>query len=524
LKVPAVAMSGAVIAAVTCVALTKVVTRELPLNVTAAPDRKPVPLTVSVKPAPPTVTPAGESEVIVGTGLFTAKGEFADVPPPGAGLVTVTLNEPAAAISAAAIDAVNCVALTNDVALAVPLKFTTEVETKFVPFTVSVKATPPFTALAGESEVMVGAGLFTTNGELADVPPPGAGFVTVTLNVPAVAMSATVIDAVTFVALTKVVVLAAPLKFTTEVATKLVPFTVRVKAAPPADALVGDSEVIVGTGLLTANGELADVPPPGAGFVTVTLNDPAVAISVPVIAAVICEALTKVVAAAVPLKFTTDDELKFEPFTVRVNAVPPAKALVGDSEVIAGNGLFTVNGELADVPPPGAGFVTVTLNVPAVAMSPTVIAAVSCVAFTNVVALAAPLKFTIELETKPVPFTVNENAGPPAVALVGESVVMEGAGLLTANVELPDVPPPGAGLVTVTGKLPTAAMSAGVIAAVSCVALTNAVALAAPLKFTTELETKPVPFTVNVKAAPPTVALVGESVVITGDGLLIVNV
>jgi hypothetical protein len=434
------------------------------------------------------------------------------------------LNVPAVAMSGAVIAAVTCVALTKVVTRELPLNVTAAPDRKPVPLTVSVKPAPPTVTPAGESEVIVGTGLFTAKGEFADVPPPGAGLVTVTLNVPAVAMSAPVIDAVTFVALTKVVVFAVPLKFTTEEATKLVPFTVRVKAAPPADALVGDSEVIVGTGLLTANGELADVPPPGAGFVTVTLNDPAVAISAPVIAAVICEALTKVVAAAVPLKFTTDDELKFEPFTVRVNAVPPAKALVGDSEVIAGNGLFTVNGELADVPPPGAGFVTVTLNVPAVAMSPTVMAAVSCVAFTNVVALAAPLKFTIELETKPVPFTVNENAGPPAVALVGESVAMVGAGLLTANVELPEVPPPGAGLVTVTGKLPTVAMSAGVIAAVSCVALTNAVALAAPLKFTTELETKPVPFTVNVKAAPPTVALVGESVVITGDGLLIVNV
>jgi hypothetical protein len=143
---------------------------------------------------------------------------------------------------------------------------------------------------------------------------------------------------------------------------------------------------------------------------------------------------------------------------------------------------------------------------------------------TNVVVLGELLKFTTEPATKPVPFTVNENAGPPAAALMGESVVMAGAGLLTANGELPDVPPPGAGLVTVTGKLPTAAMSAGVIAAVSCVALTNAVVLAAPLKFTTELETKPVPFTVNVKAAPPTVALAGESVVIAGAGLLIVNV
>jgi hypothetical protein len=517
-------MSATVIAAVICVALTNVVTRELPLNVTAAPDRKPVPLTVSVKAAPPTVALVGESEVIVGTGLFTAKGEFADVPPPGAGLVTVTFKVPADAISAAAIDAVNCVALTNVVVLGLPLKFTTEVETKFVPFTVSVKVAPPFTALAGESDVMVGTGLFTANGELAERPPPGAGFVTVTLNVPAAAMSAAVIDAVTFVALTKVVVLAVPLKFTTEEATKLVPFTVRVKAAPPADALVGESEEIVGTGLLTANAELADTPPPGAGFVTVTLNDPAVAISVAVIAAVNWEALTKVVVAAVPLKFTTDDELKFEPFTVSVNVLPPAKAFVGDSEVIVGTGLFTVNEEIAEVPPPGTGFVTVTLSVPAVAISATVIVAVSCVAFTNVVVLGELLKFTTEPATKPVPFTVNEKAGPPAVALVGESAVMAGAGLLTANVELAEVPPPGVGLVTVTGKLPTAVMSAGEIAAVSCVALTNVVVLAAPLKFTTELETKPVPFTVNVKPAPPTVALVGEIVVIAGAGLLIVNV
>ena len=141
--------------------------------------------------------------------------------------------------------------------------------------------------------------------------------------------------------------MAVPLKFTTDEATKLVPFTVSVKAAPPADALVGESEVIVGTGLFTANAEFADVPPPGAGLVTVTLNVPAAAMSAAVIAAVTCVALTKVVVAAAPLKFTTDDELKFVPFTVSVKAVPPANALVGESEVIVGNGLFTVNGEIA---------------------------------------------------------------------------------------------------------------------------------------------------------------------------------
>ena len=70
----------------------------------------------------------------------------------------------------------------------------------------------------------------------------------------------------------------------------------------------------------------------------------------------------------------------------------PPIALVGESVVIVGTGLFTVNGEFPDVPPPGAGFVTVTLKVPAAAMSAAAIAAVTCVALTNVVVLAAPVE------------------------------------------------------------------------------------------------------------------------------------
>jgi hypothetical protein len=416
------------------------------------------------------------------------------------------------------------VALTNVVVFATPLKFTTELAAKLVPFTVRVKATPPLVALEGKTEVIVGRGLLTVNGEVPEVPPPGAGFVTVTLTEPAAAISAAVMDAVNFVPLTNVVVVAVPLKFTTEDGTKLVPFTVSVKAAVPAVALVGEIEVMVGTGLLTANGEAPDVPPPGAGFVTVTLNVPAVAISATVIAAVNCVALTKVVVVAVPLKVTTEEELKFAPFTVKVNADPPARANVGESELIAGNGLLTVNEELADVPPPGAGLVTVTPRVPAVAMSGAVIGAVTCVASTNVVVLGVPLKFTTEPETKPVPFTVSVKAEPPAIALLGNSEVITGAGLLTANDELAEVPPPGAELVTVTGKLPTAEMSASVTDPVNCVGLTNVVALAAPLKLTMEVETNPVPFTVNAKADPPTVAVVGESVVMAGTGLLTVNV
>ena len=41
------------------------------------------------------------------------------------------------------------------------------------------------------------------------------------------------------------------------------------------------------------------------------------------------------------------------------------------------------------------------------------------------------------------------------------------------------------------------------------------------MNFTTEVDTKPVPFTVNVKPAPPAVVVVGDIEVSVGAGLLI---
>lgn len=135
------------------------------------------------------------------------------MPPPGAGVVTVTSTLPADATSAAGIAAEILVALTNVVASALPLKFTTDFATKFVPFTVSVNAAPP-AACAVPKVVIVGAGVeeeFTVKicGG-ADGPVVGAGFVTVTLGVPAAAMSEASIEAVTFELLTNDVVRLAP--------------------------------------------------------------------------------------------------------------------------------------------------------------------------------------------------------------------------------------------------------------------------------------------------------------------------
>jgi hypothetical protein len=79
-----------------------------------------------------------------------------EVPPPGAGLVTVTAVVPAEAMLEAGMAAVNCVELTNVVAAVAPPKSTIEVAMKFVPLIASVNAAPPATALFGEMEVIVG--------------------------------------------------------------------------------------------------------------------------------------------------------------------------------------------------------------------------------------------------------------------------------------------------------------------------------------------------------------------------------
>jgi hypothetical protein len=64
---------------------------------------------------------------------------------------------------------------------------------------------------------------------------------------------------------------------------KFVPLTVRVNAAPPVVADDGERDEMVGTGLVApeiVKVALLDVPPPGVGLLTVTLADPALAISV----------------------------------------------------------------------------------------------------------------------------------------------------------------------------------------------------------------------------------------------------
>ena len=87
-------MSAAGIAAVNWVEKTNVVVRFDPFQRTTEPATKLVPLTVSVKAAPPAVADAGLRLVVVGAGLLIVKVRALEVPPPGAGLNTVTWARP----------------------------------------------------------------------------------------------------------------------------------------------------------------------------------------------------------------------------------------------------------------------------------------------------------------------------------------------------------------------------------------------------------------------------------------------
>ena len=169
--------------------------------------------------------------------------------------------------------------------------------------------------------------------------------------------------------------------------------------------------------------------------------------------------------------------------------------------------------DVIGVPPHSVA--TVTEAVPGLAIRDAVTVAVSCVEETKVVGSALPFQFTVEVETKFVPFTVNVNCISPAEAQIGLSELIVGAALIV-NVCAPDVPPHPP---TVIEAVPGVAMSAAGTVAVSCVRDTNVVTSGLPFQYTVSPWMKGGllgPFTVSVNCGPPAAVQVGLIELIVG--------
>ena len=149
------------------------------------------------------------------------------------------------------------------------------------------------------------------------------------------------------------------------------------------------------------------------------------------------------------MKFTAEVEMKFVPLTMRPKLGPPAVALVCNSEVIVGTGLFAArigNVMELEVPPPTGGFpvpgfTTVICAEPAVAMSMAGIVTVNCWVLALKVTAAhmefippgdartqEPFQNTCEVEIKLVPIRLSTKSLPPAVAVSGKTTVRDGVG------------------------------------------------------------------------------------------------
>jgi hypothetical protein len=132
-------------------------------------------------------------------------------------------------------------------------------------------------------------------------------------------------------------------------------------------------------GLLIAKDIAPEVPPPGPGLKTVTLAEPPAATSLPEMDALNRFPFSKVVTWLTPFQRTTELGMKPDPVTERVKAAFPAMVEAGSMNPIDGTGFPIVNDTEFEAPPPGAGLTTVTVAVPALAISLAGIVAVRCV-------------------------------------------------------------------------------------------------------------------------------------------------
>jgi hypothetical protein len=233
-----------------------------------------------------------------GAGLLTAKLSADEVPPPGAGLTTVTDRFPAEATSEAETAAVSCVPLTNVVTRLEPFTCTTELFTKFEPFTVSVKAPLPATIVAGDKLASDATALLTAKASDALVPAPGVD--TVMERDAAVASAVVGIVAVNCVLLTNVGLRFTPLTCTVDVLAKFVPVAVKMTGLLPTTAETGEIADRVGVTGVTVRFRVFEVQPPPSEFTTLNVACPGWLTSLALSCTLSCVLLVKVTGRLLP--------------------------------------------------------------------------------------------------------------------------------------------------------------------------------------------------------------------------------
>ena len=164
------------------------------------PGTKLVPVTVSVKEAPPAAAELGLRRAITGAGGATVKVAGADVP---WFVVTVTLVVPAVATRLAGTCAASVPPAMRVVASGVAPKLTTEAEVKFWPTTLIANAAAPAVTLLGVTLVMAGSAGLMVKARPDEVP---LLVTTVMLTEPGLAIRLAGTAAKSAVELTKVVV------------------------------------------------------------------------------------------------------------------------------------------------------------------------------------------------------------------------------------------------------------------------------------------------------------------------------
>jgi hypothetical protein len=269
----------------------------------------------------------------------------------------------------------------------------------------------------------------------------------------------------------------------TDVLLKFVPFMLMIA---PAAALVGEKDVIVGSG--TKLNPSSDAVPPGVYKLTAPV------VPVATIATIEVEETTVNDVTGVPPNVSTDVLLKFVPVML-INA--PEPAMVGANDMIVGKGIKVK--PTSDAVPPRV----VRLTAP-VAPIPTIATIdVEETTVNDVTGVPPNVRTDVLLKFVPVILII-----APAAALVGAKDVMVGAGM-NANPASAAVPPGVVRLTTPVAPVP-------IIATIDEEETTVNDVTGVPPNVSTEVPVKFAPVILMIDPTPP---LVGAKDVMVGGGM-----